>query len=149
MSIFTRCLIENWMVPVGWYAWVWTGIFRCSFSIKWRGWKDHFQLNTGLFKPVREATSSPSFRYHKVNQEKDSANAKEQNEKWKFENEKESPLQKTERYVINPQKPLCPQYLNGALRETISLSEYPRPITPWSVGYRKSPRRYRIPERWE
>jgi hypothetical protein len=37
-----------------------------------------------------------------VTQEKDPTDAKEQNEKWKLENEKESPLHKTERNVIDP-----------------------------------------------
>jgi len=57
-----------------------------------------------------------------VNEEKDPADAKEQNEKWKLENEKESPLKKSERNVINPQKPLGPQNLNDALRENVQLN---------------------------
>jgi len=56
-----------------------------------------------------------------VNQEKDPADSKEQNEKWKLENEKESPLKKSEKDVVDPQKPLCPQNLNGALRENVQL----------------------------
>ena len=47
----------------------------------------HFQLNTGLSKPVRGATSSFSFRCQYVNYEKDPADPKEQDEEWQFENE--------------------------------------------------------------
>jgi hypothetical protein len=61
-----------------------------------------------------------------VNQEKDPADAKEQNEKWKLENEKESPLKKSEGDVIDPKKPLCPQNLNGALRKNVQFVGIPK-----------------------
>jgi len=61
-----------------------------------------------------------------VNQEKDPTDAKEQNEKWKLENEKESPLKKSEGDVVDPQKPLGSQYLNYALREDVQFIGIPK-----------------------
>ena len=61
-----------------------------------------------------------------MNQEKDPTDAKEQNEKWKLENEKESPLHKAEGDVVDPQKPLCPQNLDGALRENVQFVGIPK-----------------------
>ena len=77
-------------------------------------------------KPVCGATSSSPFRCQKMNQEKDPTDAKEQNEKWKLENEKESPLKKSEGDVVDPQKPLGPQNLNGALREKVQFVGIPK-----------------------
>ena len=61
-----------------------------------------------------------------MNQEKETADAKEQNKKWKLENEKESPLKKSEGDVVDPQKPLGPQYLNYALREDVQFIGIPK-----------------------
>jgi hypothetical protein len=36
------------------YTWVWAGIFRWSFSIKWAGWKGHLLLSIGLFRLAAE-----------------------------------------------------------------------------------------------
>ena len=72
-------------------------------------------LSAGIFKPVCGVTKSISFGGEKVSHEKDPTDPKEQDEKWQFENDQKGPLNKTEWNVIDPEKPLCSQNLNGAL----------------------------------
>jgi len=61
-----------------------------------------------------------------VNYEKNPADPKEQDEEWQFKYKQESPLNKSKRNVVDPQKPLGPQYLNGALRENVQLIGIPK-----------------------
>ena len=75
-----------------------------------------------------------------MNQEKEQADTKEKNEEWQFEYEQDRPLNKSKRNVIDPQKPLCPQNLNGALRE------YVQPIRITKADYAVQ---RRICQRWK
>ena len=54
------------------------------------------------------------------------ADSREKSEKWQFEYEQDSPLNKTERDVIDPQKLLDPQNLNGSLRENVQFVGIPK-----------------------